>query len=352
MRKKHFGPFSRQRERLLYGPSIPLLLTLFLIGGCQQLPIKLASKQEGCLNQFSSTPSRNANIFHADASGQTLNEATTNARASLAQMISSTISAETTQIVAEHNGKTTEKNRTAVVVVSKNIPINQHRIDETCKSENLYYARASLTKKALITSATAQSKEVEERIRRTLHQANKASPYARYLAKSSLQPDITEIRSLSMLLKQYAPTTPNSTAKSWTTEAERFVAANHNLHIYLSASQLLSPLLPILETTLAEAELDYSKRESKNAAIGISLVETHTKSRAGRRYITNLDSKVLVRRLDTGELLATIALGKQTGTSSLSYQSALNSALKNISQPLKRQLLGDKEAIRKKFGIL
>ncbi len=324
-------------------------LALALLAGCQSLPKSISAITGGgsCLTHVDATNG----VFTAYASGPTLEKAKINARSDLAQQISSNISSVSENSTALTNGRVNEHSVSSIRSESKYIPIDGHRIDQTCKSGSTHYVRASLSQKTLVSSSQSRLKQQISQAQRTLKQARRASSYERYLSRGELKLQLDKLLVLNQLLQQYDDQYQPKRMKKTLDSAQKFIDKNKNLRINIKAYRTIEPLLPTLEGALRKAELDYGRRH-KNSAIDIELKVTPNYKKGNGRHITNLSATLFVRRVDTGELLSKISLGEKTGTSSIDQKTSLKIALKAMNQQLRRQLQGDKTRIRQKLGII
>ncbi len=319
--------------------------------GCQSIVPKSFSalSGEGCLQASSFNES---DRFVAYGSGVSLERATRSAQGVLAQQISSTVSSEV-RSATRVKGEVAEFEGSVVTeLVTENIPLDQHRIEQTCQASGTYYVRVSLEKSALVKSSQVRLMGQRREIRRALQQAGNKSDYERYLVREQLQRQLVKLMLFDALLLQYADGHDGRSTQRVAEGVQRFIVDNRHLRISLVAPRDLRSLLPPIEHALRRAELDYGLGLSGAAAeIRIKGRPEHRKTPTGR-YVTHVDARLEVRRTDTGELLASLRLGKKSGESSQSRGVALEIALKKHTQSLKRKLHGDKAAIRKVLGIV
>ncbi len=324
---------------------------LAVLVGCQSIVPKSFTmlKEEACLDASSSAESSR---FVAYGSGVSLERATRSAQGVLAQQISSTVSSEV-RSATRVKGEVAEFEGSVVTeLVAENIPLDQHRIEQTCQASGTYYVRVSLEKSALVKSSQVRLMGQQRAIRRVLQQAKSKSDYERYLVREQLQRQLVKLMLFDTLLLQYADRHDRRSTERVAEGAHRFIADNRHLRISLIVPKSLRSLLPPIEHALRRAELEYGLGLSRAAAeIRIKGRPEYRKTPTGR-YVTHVDARLEVRRTDTGELLASLRLGKKSGESSQSRGTALEIALKKHSQSLRRKLHGDKTAIRKVLGIV
>jgi len=333
----------------MFRPLLLATIALALISGCQTLPksISAIAGSSTCLSHIETTNE----TFTAYASGSSLEQAKTNARADLAQQVSSNITSISANKTELNNGRLSEHNASTIHSESKHIPIDQHRIDQTCKSGHSHYVRASLSKAALIASSRSRLQQQIDQTQRNVEKARNASSYERYLSRDKLKRQLDKLIVLDQLLQQYDETYQPNRINKIVDKAQLFIDKNQHLRINITASSTVAPLVPALENALRKAELNYG-RHQKNAAIDILLKATPDYKKGNGRHITHLRASLMIRRVDTGELLARISLGEKTGTSTINQSTSMDIALKAMNQNLKRQLQGDKTQLRNKLGII
>lgn len=330
--------------------GIFILLSVFpLLVGCQGIPKSFTMSEEGkCLD---ASPSTVESRFVAYGSGASLERATSSAQAVLAQQISSTVSSEVKNTIRVKGDGVEEEGSVVTELVSKNIPLDQHRIEQTCKASGTYYVRVSLEKTTLVKSSQVRLTSQQRDIRHSLKGAERKSDYERYLLRGQLQQQLVKLMLFDTLLQQYGDSHNSQPTQVVAKETRSFIAENSHLRINLTAPKSLRLLLSPIEHALRRAELDYGLNKPRAAAeIRIKGRPEYKKTATGR-HVTHVDALIEVRRIDTGELLASLRLGKKSGESSQSRSIALQIALKKHAQSLKRKLRGDKAAIRKALGI-
>lgn len=290
--------------------------------------------------------------FVSSGSGASLGKATQNAQAALAQQISSTISSVVEDKTRVKNGAVKEDAVTTMKLVSENVPIDQHRIDQSCSSGSVHYVQASLAKKALVKNSQVRLKQQQRDINQALQRAGKKSNYERYLIRGQLKQQLTKLTVFDVLLQQYAKKHSSQTTQAIADKAYAFIDKNSDLRIYIVSPKKLAKLLPPLENALRMAELNYGHKKKSNAAAEIKISGHPEYHSVNGRHITHLNASLEVRRIDTGELLASLHLGKKTGTSSVSRSKSLEMVLGKHAKNIKLKLNGDKAAIRKTLGII
>ncbi len=332
----------------MFKTIFPFLLMLALLGGCQGVPKSFDVLGGGdCLDI--SQPVDHSR-FVAYGSGSSLERATSSAQASLAQQISSTVSSEVKSAVRLKGDGVTEEGSVVIRLVSENIPLDQHRVGQTCYSGGTHYVEVSLEKAALVRNSQIRLKNQQRAIEQNLKQARRKSNYERYLIREQLQQQLVKLALFDVLLQQYGDGHNSQPARAVAAKAHAFIDSNSHLRINVSAPKNMRPLLSPLENALRRAELDYGPG-NRHAAAEIKIKGRPQYQSANGRHVTHIDAVIEVRRIDTGELLASLRLGKKTGTSSVSRSKSLEIALKKHVQSLKRKLHGNKAAIRKALGI-
>jgi hypothetical protein len=340
---------------------VGLIFCTYLMVGCVTSPISISlngshEEASACIARVSKSVYDKDEYFHGIASGDSVKEAKNSARSELGLMISSTISVvidSHKKVIYGQNGESDEEVSNHVQKqMADNVPLDQHQFENIEQCGDLYYASIILKKSNLTRSLNSRLMSITKSIERAVIQANQATPYERYLTKSSLTPLLTQLDSLLSLADRYASSKNKNMGEEWRRKAELFIHNNRDLRIYLRASKKAKPLLAILEKVLLAAELDYGVKQYKNAAIDVFIDSKQTNIRRGELYITNLQSELTVRRTDTDELLAKLPFGQQISTSRISYSTALGHAQKKMDRSIKLKLNGGKTSIRKKLGIL
>ncbi len=335
----------------MFGRTSSFLVLLALVGllaGCQSMPVIPALSDQGsCL---AAEPAGDARRFVALGSGSSLERATSSAQAALAQQISSTVSSEVKSATRLRGDDVEEAGSVTIKLVSENIPLDQHRIEQTCKSGSSHYVKLSLDRKALVKSSQIRLQRQLDDIEQTLRQADRKSSYERYLIRHQLAQKLVKLTLFDVLLQQYGEGHSSRPTQATAERARRFIDSNSDLRIAITAPKNLRPLLPPLESALRRAGLDYGLKK-RNAAAEIRIKGRPEYQSANGRHITHLSAVIEVRRVDTGELLASMRLGKKSGTSSVSRDKSLEIALKKHIQSLKRKLHGNSAKIRKVLGV-
>lgn len=323
-----------------------LILPLLLTGCPKSLMVKESGESVSCIQAYQA----DADHFVAIASGANLEMAKTNARRDIAQQISSTISSRMDRKRKLQGEKFSETTEEHVRSETNAIPIDQHQIDDVCQSGKTYYARASLSKQALISSTKTRLSFHKSEVQRKLKKASGAGLYGRYQIKSSLSENIKHLRTLVVLLEQYAPNENLKPFNSSLQKAERFVADNQEIRIAVGSSEVTDSLLPIIERALSKAQLKYT-RNNKNAAALVLLDAKLSKKKLKDHYVAQIKADLFVRSNDDNELLSRVALKEQTSLSTVGYHIATKDALRKLHIHLTQRLSGSREYLLKTLGF-
>ena len=325
------------------------LLFLLCLSGCNsitKMPVSLGH-HDMCLSE----PVAEKGIFYATGSATLLEQAKANARQDLVLQISSEVSAKTQSLVTDNQGVVKSQSSSAIQSKSSSVPIDQHKIVQTCKSGEMYYVAISLSQSSLINATRQRLNKVSKDSQKILNTVGRASRYKKYMSRQVLQKNLFSINTYTQILSEYANKPVSKKTEKLIKKLETFLENSSRLLIGIEVDANIMPLQDVLEQALNKANLDY-RQGTKNTVAVIKLKSRENKKRSGKRYIIKINASVDVNRGDTGKLLSRHDLGKVVATSTVSYDLALQNAQRDLQIRLRRYLNGDANKIKKALGLV
>lgn len=333
--------------KLIFKISIPLFF-LIVLQGCNS--ITKLSDSLGHHDMCLSTPVLDDGVFYANGSAASLEQAKSNARQDLVLQISSEVSSSVENTTTDNNGKVSHQSSSAMRAKSASIPVDQHKITQTCKSGDTYYVAITLEKSQLIKATQQRLKRATQKSQKLIKKAKRASRYEMYIARQKMQKQLEAINTYTQILLQYTNKPMGNSTRKLIARLENLIEKSDRLVIGVRTDSKLRPLQGVLEQALNKSALEY-KQGAKDTVAVIKLKSRHNNQRSGKRYIVKLNASLEVSRGDTGQLLSSHEVGQAVGTSTVSYDFALQLAQKKLHKHLKRYLSGDANKIRNILGL-
>lgn len=330
---------------VFYSLLLGLSLSSLLLSGCKQIKqlSGLTDEEKICLK----TVSGNADVFRASGSAKTLEKAKLNARQDLALQISSNVSSAIENKQTASNNHSSQQSSSWTKSETENIPLDQHRIDQTCKSGSTYYAAASLEKARLLKSVQQRMSHLSKTANNAINKLEHQNRYQQYLNARHMQKSLAQLRSLQKLLTIYNQSIATDTLAT-IDKLQDTVDRSATLVLGLQGKK--SPALTMIEQALNRAELEYQQGIENVVAI-ISLKTHDNIQRAGNRFIFKLNASIDVMRADTRKLLKRHNLGKIVTTSTVSSELAIDNAYQKLADRVRQHLNVAPEKIRKILGL-
>jgi len=332
----------------IYSLIVSLVISIATLSGCKQLK-QLTHKEEKsviCLKNQTS----NKHSFYATGSAKTLEAAKLNARQDLVQQISSNVSSSIEQKLTQNRDSHSQQSSSWAKSESENIPLDQHRVEQTCKSGKTFYAAISLSKQALLHSSQQRIKQVIESVEPELNQLKQESRYRQYVKRRQLEKSLNQLQTYNKLLDSYQPDLLTPKTKAFTRQLVAFINQAAKLLIGIADSNRHLPTTAVIEQALNKAQLEY-QQGTRDAVAIIAVNANDSSQRVGNRHIVKLQASLDVNRADTGKLLKRHELGKIVTTSTVSAQLALDNAYQQLSNRVKQHLSVSPASIRKILGF-
>lgn len=289
-------------------------------------------------------------VFYASGSAATLEQAKSNARQDLVLQISSEVSSKVENKTTDINGNVRSRSSSVMQAKSAAIPIDQHKIIETCQAGHSTYVALTLKKQALISSTKVRLETTILESEKIYRRIKYATLYEKYIARQLINEKLTTINTYSNILLQYAGFQVNKKTRALTLRLEKYLEKSGRLVIGVQSSRGLKPLQNVLEQALNKSKLEYKQGSRRTVAL-IKLNARQDKQRLGKRYIIKLNASLDVIRSDTGKMLSSYDLGQAVGTSTISYKLALQGAQRTLQNRLKQHLNKDANKVIKILGL-
>ena len=145
-----------------------IFISLLSLSACKQLTQLTHSRAEEtiCLKKHAV----NEQTFYASGSAASLEQAKLNARQDLVQQISSSVSSNIESIKTDNAGNVQHSASSQAKSVTTLIPIDKHKVIDSCKSGNTYFSAITLSKNELLKTVlfrlTNQAKDTNELLSR------------------------------------------------------------------------------------------------------------------------------------------------------------------------------------------
>ena len=297
-----------------------------------------------------SSPVLQDKLFYATGSARLLEKAKSNARQELVLQISSNVSSKVESRTSDTDGRVNKRSSSWTQSKSASIPVDQHKVIETCKTDNTYFVAITLKKQSLIDSTRLRLKKEIKESKKLLYSVKRASLYKKYITRQTLDKKLSAINTYIQILDQYAHSPVNKKTTQLISKLEKFIAESDRLVIGVQSDRSLSLLQDVLEQALNKAKLEYKQGSRRTVAV-IKLKANQDTQRKGKLYIVKLKASLDVSRGDNGRLLSRYNLGEAVKTSTVSYKLALQSAQQKLKSRLRQHLNGGADKIRKILGL-
>ncbi len=295
-------------------------------------------------------PALQDDLFYATGSAYSLEQAKSNARQDLVLQISSDVSSKIENKTTDKNGHVNNRSSSWIQSESSSIPVDQHKVIETCKTDGTYFIAITLKKQSLIDSTELRLKKEIKESKKLLNSVKRGSLYEKYIVRQTLDKKLSAINAYTQILTQYAHKPINKKTAQLIKKLETFIINSGKLVVGIQSDRVLSPLQDELEQALNKAKLEY-KRGSRRTVAVIKLKARQNNRRKGKLYIVKLKASLDVSRGDNNKLLSRYHIDEVVKTSTVSYKLALQSAQSLLGKRLKTHLNGDAEKIRKILGL-
>lgn len=326
-----------------------ILISLLSLSACKQITQLTQTnnaKETICLkNRVLSD-----HTFYASGSASSLEQAKLNARQDLVQQISSSVSSNIESIKTDNTGNIKHSASSHAKSVTALIPIDKHKIIDSCKSGNTYFSAITLSKDDLLKTTSLRLKNQADDTSKLLSRISNSSQYQQYSNRKQLEKNLTFITTYINILNQYGQQPVDGNISLLATRLKNAISTYGKLVIGIYADSDLHSVKDTLEQALNKANLDY-KQGTKNTVAIISLKSRKTNQRLGNRNIVKLTGSLDITRSDTGKLIKRHELGQVVTTSTVSPKLALQNAELKLANRLKQHLNVSSKKIRKILGF-
>ncbi|MDH5392917.1 MAG: LPP20 family lipoprotein [Gammaproteobacteria bacterium] len=323
-------------------------ICMSVLSGCQSPGFfnKPQSHEIICLN----TPALRHNVFYASGSAATLEQAKLNARQDLVQQISSNVSSTIENTKTDHDGKLSQLSLNRAKSESTAIPVDQHKLVDSCKSASTYYVAISLNHAALVKSTKLRLEKEIRQAKSSLGLVKDASLYQQYIQHQQLSRQHKSINAFKDILLQYDKKPLSREITAFISTLETFLLSSGNLTVSIRTGPHLGALRGTLEQALNSAKLAY-KTDSNDTVASISLRAKQNHYFKNNRHFVRLRAVLEVFRNDTQQLLSRHDLKFVVHSSSVSSELALENAQQALSLKLNKLLSSEPEKLRKILGL-
>jgi len=325
-----------------------ILISLMSLTACKQLNQLTHSRADEtiCLKKHALS----GQDFYASGSASSLEQAKLNARQDLVQQISSSVSSNIESLKTDNAGTIKHSASSQAKSVTALIPIDKHKVIDSCKSGNTYFSAITLSKANLVDTTSLRLKSQADDTSKVLSLIGKASQYQQYSKRKELENNLTFITTYINILNQYGQQPVDSHISQLASRLKSSISRYGKLIIGLYADSHLDSVKDTLEQALNKAKLDY-KQGTKNTVAIISLKSRKTNQRVGNRHIVKLAGSLDITRSDTGKLIKRHELGQVVTTSTVSSTLALQNAELQLANRLRQHLNVSSKKIRKILGF-
>jgi len=288
--------------------------------------------------------------FYATGSASTLEQAKLNARQDLVQQISSDVSSHIENTKTDDNGSFRQQSVSRARSESVSIPVDQHKISQTCQSGDSYFVAITLQHAALVEVSRLRLQQELKAAKSILRSLKKASLFRQYNSHKTLSEKYRRIITYRQILQQYDKTSVDSKTLEAIVALEQFVLESGKLIVGIDKRHEQSPLHKMLEIALNKAGFDYIQGR-KNTVATITIKTKQSQHKNGNRHIVKLNASLDVNRSDTQKLLSRYELGQVITSSTVSVSLARENAERKLAARLKQHLNTSAHNIRKILGF-